>query len=144
PATIEGRNIFLCITEGEAEALASTLLLSRRQQSLSDVDAEDFETGVSRLLGSNAYVYDVGRRFAIQRFQAGGWPAVQDSTRAIPISTEQIIHIEKWQEDQPLDVPPFTEALEVGTRSLLHQDVVGELSIFTTLVSLGASESDAY
>jgi hypothetical protein len=57
----------------------------------------------------------------------GGWPAVDAAWRALPESTEQLMHADKYQAHEPpvnVAVPPFA-ALGPGFRAAT-QDVIGE------------------
>ncbi|APR83655.1 Hypothetical protein A7982_09004 [Minicystis rosea] len=59
--------------------------------------------------------------------ESGGWPAVDAAWRALPVSTEQLLHIDKYRAHEPpiaVAVPTFS-ALGGGFRATTN-DVVGE------------------
>jgi hypothetical protein len=60
----------------------------------------------------------------------GGWPAVDGAWRALPDTTEQLLHVEKYAAREPA-IPvavPTTGALGAGFRAVLD-DVMGEQSL---------------
>lgn len=60
----------------------------------------------------------------------GGWPAVDAAWRALPDTTEQLLHIEKYAAREPAIAVavPATDALGPGFRATLD-DVMGEQSL---------------
>ncbi|MEP7120940.1 MAG: hypothetical protein ABJE95_08530 [Byssovorax sp.] len=60
----------------------------------------------------------------------GGWPAVDAAWRALPDTTEQLLHIEKYEAREPAIAVaiPATDALGAGFRATLD-DVMGEQSL---------------
>lgn len=60
----------------------------------------------------------------------GGWPAVDDAWRALPDTTEQLLHVEKYEAREPAIAVavPATTALGPGFRAALD-DVMGEQSL---------------
>jgi len=64
----------------------------------------------------------------------GGWPAVDSAWRALPDTTEQLLHLEKYVEREPA-IPvavPTMGPLGVGFRAALD-DVMGEQSLRITI-----------
>jgi hypothetical protein len=71
--------------------------------------------------------YADGFRFVQQLRDEGGWPAVDAAFRAMPETTEQLLHLEKYKAREPavpVAVPPI-DALGPGFRAVLD-DVMGE------------------
>jgi hypothetical protein len=64
--------------------------------------------------------YDAGNAFIRHLNEAGGTGQVDDALTTFPVSTEQILHPERWPNDmpQPVDVPDLGPALGDGWRDL--------------------------
>ena len=64
--------------------------------------------------------YAAGTTFIRSRFQEGGTAAVDQAIRHLPVSTEQILHPQRYPNDtpQPLDVPDLFDGLGRGWRDL--------------------------
>jgi hypothetical protein len=64
--------------------------------------------------------YDAGMAFVQDLDDRGGTPLVDRALTTFPLSTEQIIHPERWPYDtpQPVDVPDLGPALGAGWRDL--------------------------
>jgi hypothetical protein len=72
--------------------------------------------------------YADGLRFVSELRKSGGWGAVNDVWRQRPISTEQILHPEKYLAREPVQpVPPL--ALPAGFDAPSFRDVMGEQGI---------------
>jgi hypothetical protein len=71
--------------------------------------------------------YADGFSFVQQRRQKGGWPAVDAAFRALPTTTEQLLHADKYEAREPA-IPvavPSIEPLGSGFHAVLD-DVMGE------------------
>jgi hypothetical protein len=64
--------------------------------------------------------YAAGTAFIRHRYEQGGTSAVDQVIRHLPVSTEQILHPQRYPNDtpQPLDVPDLSSALGPGWRDL--------------------------
>jgi hypothetical protein len=64
--------------------------------------------------------YDAGNAFIRHVDEAGGTAQVDEALTTFPVSTEQIMHPERWPNDvpQPVDVPDLRPALGAGWRDL--------------------------
>jgi len=64
--------------------------------------------------------YDAGNAFIRHLDEAGGTGQVDEALTTFPVSTEQILHPERWPNDvpQPVDVPDLGPALGDGWRDL--------------------------
>jgi hypothetical protein len=73
------------------------------------------------------FPYSYGLDFVREIHLEGGWAAVDAVYADPPISTEQILHPERYPDDQPiqLDPPDFVSILGEGWREIEH-DVLGE------------------
>ena len=89
------------------------------------------------------FQYDAGIRFVTTIFQDGGWPAVDAVYDNPPVSTEQIMHPDRYPDDhvQVVALPPLTDTLGTGWR-LVDNDVLGEFGLLLYL-NVHADPSDA-
>jgi hypothetical protein len=64
--------------------------------------------------------YTAGLAFIQARFDDGGIPAVNETLRHLPVSTEQVIHPERYPDDvpTPLDIPDLGPKLGTGWTDL--------------------------
>ncbi len=64
--------------------------------------------------------YTAGTAFIQARYSDGGTAAVNEALRHLPVSTEQILHPERYPNDtpQPLDVPDLSADLGPGWHDL--------------------------
>ncbi len=76
---------------------------------------------------SAAATYSDGILFVAALHARGGWAAVDEAWRAPPVSTEQVLHVEKYYaRELPEEVPiPAPATPELGEGTLYH-DVIGE------------------
>lgn len=91
------------------------------------------------------FPYDAGLEFVMALFKEGGWEAVDAAYTDPPLSTEQILHPERYPDDVPqvISLPPLTDTLGSGWR-LVDEDVLGEFGLRLYLgVHLAASEAEA-
>lgn len=82
------------------------------------------------------FPYSVGTQFANVLFQAGGWKAVDQAYANPPVSSEQIMHPERYPADAPIAVtlPDLLPVLGEGWE-LLDQDTLGEWHTLLLLTS---------
>jgi hypothetical protein len=78
------------------------------------------------------YIY--GQTFVEYLFNLGGWQAINEAYRNVPVSTEQILHPERYPADQPenLELPDLMPILGEGWREL-DRGVMGEWYTFLIL-----------
>jgi len=79
-----------------------------------------------------AFQYDDGMAFTVRAFKQGGWPAVDQLHRDPPLSTEQVLHPERYYgtRDPPLEIAlRGTAAFERGGWHCILADTLGELDI---------------
>jgi hypothetical protein len=70
--------------------------------------------------GLQQWPYSAGTTFIQRRYAAGGTEAVNEAIRNLPVSTEQILHPERYPSDTPqrVDVPDLSEVLGSGWHDL--------------------------
>lgn len=73
------------------------------------------------------FPYQRGLEFVQTIYDRGGWSAINDVFKNPPISTEQILHPERYPKDipQPIPLPDLTTPLGSGWKRL-DQNVMGE------------------
>jgi hypothetical protein len=79
--------------------------------------------------GELLFPYDAGWIFAQLKYQDGGFDAVNKAFARPPVSTEQILHPEKYDAGEmpvPVTIPPLEQSLG-GTWTTRRTDVFGEL-----------------
>jgi len=80
------------------------------------------------------FPYDQGLNFVMTLYNQGGFSAVDQAYANPPVSTEQIMHPEKYPNDKPVDVylPDFTSTLGNGWQQT-DRNVMGEWSTYLIL-----------
>jgi hypothetical protein len=73
------------------------------------------------------FPYNYGQTFVQSLHDKGGWKAVDQVYHNPPVSTEQILHPERYPTDQPIpvDIPDLSSTLGSGWRKV-DSDVLGE------------------
>ena len=88
------------------------------------------------------FPYEKGLAFVQFLYDRGGFEGVDDAYRTPPVSTEQILHPEKYPEDTPVDVElPDMSTLLGDSWRLFDQNVMGE---WYTYLILNKSYDDTY
>ncbi len=113
---------------------AQRFLSLEEQLGLGAVDVPpvpDVEPFIVRL---QLWPYTAGAAFVAARATAGGRPAVDEALERLPVSTEQVIHPERYPNDAPtlVDVADLADALGPGWRDLDVMEV-GEAWLQTML-----------
>ena len=73
------------------------------------------------------FPYDAGQKFVQHLYDQGGWEAVDAAYADVPVSTEQILHPERYPDDRPVPVElaDFTPLLGDGWEEI-DRGVMGE------------------
>ena len=123
------------LVEGDATLsmfqYAGRYLSPEEIRSLSDGDGETEEVDAPQfLIDSISFPYREGLEFVGSLYRAGGWEAVNSAYNAPPVSTEQILHPDKYGTDQPVKVvlPELGPALGEGWE-LRDEDTLGEFDL---------------
>lgn len=87
------------------------------------------------------FPYEKGQAFVQELYDDGGFDRVDEAFENLPVSTEQILHPERYPEDRPIPVflPDLTDTLGAGW-SLYDQNVMGEW--YTYLILNQAYDED--
>jgi hypothetical protein len=80
------------------------------------------------------FPYQEGFEFVQYLYDQGGWAAVNAAYDNLPLSTEQILHPERYPEDKPVKVllPDLSDVLGDGWE-IIDQDVMGEWYTYLVL-----------
>jgi hypothetical protein len=145
-----------CLLEGDATfsmvLYAVEKLDPEQQQALLDEweraaeggqDEEEYPPAVERYL---EFPYNQCAEFVEYIFSDGGWSAVNRAYENIPVSTEQILHPEKYlarEKPSPLVLPDLSDALGAGWEQL-DDSIFDEFDVYNyILTSLEERKQDA-
>lgn len=130
-ALIEGdATLAMMLYLGRHPAIALGFLRSSQESS-----AEQFKLAPRALRDSLIFPYQYGLTWATQVHRRGGWAMVSDAFTKLPLSTEQILHVEKYFSYEPpvkLTLPSFRRALGPGWKRI-DNDVNGEWGYYLVL-----------
>jgi hypothetical protein len=123
------------LLEGDASLLEMQWLFNHAtnqdiqeiQEFYSGYQSPVFETAPSFLSEDFLFPYLYGHAFVEEIYDAGGWTAVDQAYANPPVSTEQILHPERYPDVTPLPVelPDFLPILGSGWREL-DRNILGE------------------
>ncbi len=82
------------------------------------------------------FPYETGLAFIQHLYDANGWDAIAEAYANPPVTTEQVIHPERYPADQPIDVPlpDYLPVLGNGWREMTR-NVMGEWYIYLILAA---------
>jgi len=135
----EAKSAFRALVEGDASLLESQytdghiapheyLWIARH---LIDHDRSALEQTPRFIRDSLGFPYEAGEVFVRALHAEGGWPAVDAAYADPPISTEQILHPERYLAgDRPRRVPMVALTDTLGSRwRWVDEDIVGEFAL---------------
>lgn len=98
------------------------------------IESTVFDSAPDYLQQDFVFPYDQGYLFTLALFESGGWGAVDAAFDNPPVSTEQILHPEKYPGDVPVPVelPDLLPVLGEGWE-LLDDNVMGEWYLYLIL-----------
>jgi hypothetical protein len=115
--------------------LGASTPLDRKQiqEAVNSLKMPVYDSAPAFLQQDFLFPYRSGEEFVQSLFDRGGWPAVNAAFRAPPVSTEQILHPDRYPDDRPVEVafPDLAPALGSGWK-LANQSPLGEW--YTSLV----------
>jgi hypothetical protein len=102
---------------------------------------DGFVAGIYRTV---IHPYVSGPRFVAALRERGGWSAVNDAYEAFPTSTEQVIHPERYPDEQPVEVRVEDRTSAGWERFDVEQptETLGEASIYVTFSRTGVVGRD--
>lgn len=127
----------ISLVEGDASLAHSNYMINQRDWKLKDVfgfafhGQEKFYSAPYVVRENLIFPYTKGLKFVSRLQHGGGWEEVNRAYRDLPVSSEQILHPEKYldQRDDPRDVsiPDMAPVLGAGWK-LLSENNLGELN----------------
>jgi hypothetical protein len=104
------------------------------QDFYAEYESPIYDTAPDFLREDFIFPYIYGQSFVEYLYNLGGWEAINDAYRNVPVSTEQILHPERYPADQPeiVEIPDFMPILGEGWREL-DRGVMGEWYTFLIL-----------
>jgi hypothetical protein len=104
------------------------------RQFYSEYQSPVFDSTPSFLRESFLFPYQAGLEFVENLYDRGGWAAIEAAYRNPPVSTEQIMHPERYPDDTPIPVnlPDLLPILGEGWREI-SRNVLGELYTYLIL-----------
>jgi hypothetical protein len=131
------------LIEGDA-TLAMTLYMAKnplvalafiRSLGGSNMASEQFSQAPRAIRESLVFPYDQGSEWATRVYKQGGWAAVSHAFTKLPLSSEQILHPEKYFDyEPPVKVAlPDVRTLLGGGWKRIDYDVNGEWSLYLIL-----------
>ena len=131
------------LIEGDA-TLAMTLYMARnplialafiRSIGAQEAASEQIRQAPRALRESLLFPYEQGSIWATQLYKRGGWELISEAYKKLPLSTEQILHAEKYyvyEAPQKLALPEFRSVLGPAWKRI-DQDVNGEWGCYLIL-----------
>ncbi len=114
-----------------------------RQESTSSDDP--FVDAPRLVRDSLLFPYTRGFEFTVQLFQqAGGWALIDDAFANPPVSTEQVLHLDKFLDSEtpvPVEIPDLAAALGDGWTEM-GQDTLGEFLLASYLATHAEETAD--
>lgn len=100
----------------------------------SDYESPIYDSAPAFMKEDFLFPYQQGQEFVQTIYDQGGWEAVDRAYQNLPVSTEQILHPEKYPGDQPIlvDLPSFDNLLGTGWKEV-DRGVLGEWYTYLTL-----------
>ncbi len=112
------------------------------QQFYSNYQSPIFDSAPEFLQEDFLFPYTYGQTFVQSLHDQGGWDAVDRAYQDLPLSTEQIIHPDRYPDDKPIpiDLPDLAGSLPEGWREI-DRGVMGEW--YTYLILAFGLDPDA-
>lgn len=149
---------YMALIEGDAslvtaqfmdEKLPALELMQTLEASAAEIDQEELERSPALLNAWMSFPYEQGAAFVAEVFSTGGWEAVNELYENPPVSTEQLLHPERYRAgEKPVDVPlpDLSQTLGGGWRVAHERNTLGELTwklILAELVGPAGAEAAA-
>jgi hypothetical protein len=145
PGKSDAQSAFDALAEGDATSAMADVMFAKAMpgKTALDIPEEMFTQNVLESVSADPSMdvphimraslvapYITGTIFVNALRRGGGWSAVDAAWNALPTTSEQILHVEKWRAHEPaLDVPaPTFAALGAGFTGV-DSDTNGELGL---------------
>lgn len=134
-----------CLLEGQARLVEVATALLPAGNTLHDVTVDAVVQEPAAFVGGEVDApCPAGVRLLMDRYLEHGWENVVAALREPPDSTEQLLHPEKIGVDFPAHVGlPRWPRGSLGAATLVHDDIIGELTIHRLLRERGVPEPEA-
>lgn len=143
----------LALIEGDATSCQIDYLLANKslipavsaQINSPELSSEQLDKAPAYLRGTLLFSYDQGLTFVTALKKNGGWTAVDEAYTKPPVSTEQVLHPQKYlagEQPVPVTVPDLGPALGSGWTPVATNDL-GELGVRLLLSGQPDSRSGA-
>lgn len=133
-----------CLLEGQARLVEVATALYADGNTLADVDVDSVLQPPTTFVGGEADTpCEAGVRLLMKAYATNGWENIAASIRSPPESTEQLMHPEKIGVDFPAFVGLPRWPQNAGEGTLIHDDTLGELTIYRLLRERGIEEKEA-
>lgn len=131
------------LIEGDA-SLAMTIYMARnplvglafmRSLGSSNTPSEQFKQAPRALRETLVFPYEKGIEFATDLYKRGGWKLISEAFNKLPLSTEQILHPEKYfvyEEPVKVSLPDLGSLLGAGWKRIDY-DVNGQWGLYLIL-----------
>ncbi|MEX1365005.1 MAG: hypothetical protein AB1Z98_17890 [Nannocystaceae bacterium] len=147
---LDGVRVRQCLLEGHVH-LAQMLAWYGDLDQLDDEALEELDPPPTELFATLTETpCGPGSAYLWEKYVDGGWAAVLRAVRSPPVSSEQLMHPAKIDQDFPVNVAlprwpddEFGDENPYGEATLVHEDMVGELTIHRLLLERGVDPGDA-
>lgn len=113
---------------------------------IAEMDTSVMDAAPTIIQETMLFPYNEGQVFVEHLYNQGGWAAVNAAFENPPVSTEQILHPERYPDDAPqaVSLPPLTDTLGGGWHKV-DEDILGEfqLRLYLDLYLQGQVASEA-
>ena len=100
----------------------------------SDLESPMLDSAPAFISEDLLFPYEAGYTFVDYLYQRGGWNAINAAYNSPPVSTEQILHPEKYPDDRPIEVPiPDLTPILGDDWEEIDRNVMGEWYIYLIL-----------
>lgn len=88
--------------------------------------------------------YSFGMRFLVKQYKDGGWAQVENLLLNLPLSTEQVLHENKYESDTPvkLSLPYWPE--QAGQSQIILNGSMGEAFLLARLLKMPIDAEQAF
>jgi hypothetical protein len=136
------------LAEGDATSAMMDLLMAGSQKTAIDADDDLFAASVEGSMSTSTdaasvprvlraslvapyvdgvlFVHALRRRGVARGATDGGWAAVDAAWRSPPVTTEQLLHLDKYDAHEPAEEVPSPASPPGGPWSVIYDDVFGE------------------
>lgn len=113
---------------------ASEEQINEVQEFYEDNESAAFDASPAYLQQDLIFPYSYGQEFIAYLYDQNGWISVDNAYNSPPVSTEQILHPERYPDDVPIQVTlPDLSAVLGAEWELIDEDTLGEWYTFLML-----------